>query len=277
MFKKLAESFKQTLSPVKAKMKTRLPGPLSFPVPHTEGAYLGFPAPPDPYEGFKTHKYFDVNIVEDYEQNCQHLPQPPRNADKHQQEAFMTLNLLKDEPAYMADNIFLPAKERFFKQGTRWRFNTYSCGVIDVRDGPEIVDEAIQDLEEAYQRHPLAIEWNHVLEMCCQDKLQEIASSFLDVKRLQSRLLNPEAITEYVREYGEAKDDEEIVTIVIPRASHGFEVVMLALLDFENRDRRFRRMILDPHVREIGMVRVKHPQIDYINMIILKKSKINNE
>jgi len=107
--------------------------------------------------------------------------------------------------------------------------------------------------------------------------LQEIASQLLDVKRLQTRLLNPEAITEYVREFGEVAEDEEIVTIVIPRASHGFEVILLALLDFDNRDRRFRKMILDPHVRQIGMVRVKHPQIDYINMIILKKSKINND
>jgi len=33
IFKKLAESFKQTVSPVKGKTKTKLPGPQSYPVP----------------------------------------------------------------------------------------------------------------------------------------------------------------------------------------------------------------------------------------------------
>jgi hypothetical protein len=43
------------------------------------------------------------------------LPKPPQNVEKHLKEAFMTLNLLKEEPGYMTENIFLPAKERFFK------------------------------------------------------------------------------------------------------------------------------------------------------------------
>ena len=81
------------------------------------------------------------------------------------------------------------------------------------------------------------------------------------------------AITEYVREYGAASDDEEIVTIVVPKAKHGFEVILLALLDYMNKDRKFRRMILDPRVKEIGIVQVTHPQIDFLNMIILKKQK----
>jgi hypothetical protein len=32
-------------------------------------------------------------------------------------------------------------------------------------------------------------------------------------------------------------------------------------------------MILDPGVKEIGMVQVTHPQVDFLNMIILKKQK----
>jgi hypothetical protein len=94
------------------------------------------------------------------------------------------------------------------------------------------VDEMIEEVESAFKRRPHPIEWNPVLEMCCRDKLQEMTNKLVDMKRLQKTLLNPVAISEYVREYGAASEEEDIVTIIVPKAKHGFEVILLALLDY---------------------------------------------
>ena len=65
---------------------------------------------------------------------------PPIDLDPKLQEAFMTLNLLRDEPKYIIEKILEPAKSRFFqdhnkpyipyKSNTIHRFNTYSYGPI---------------------------------------------------------------------------------------------------------------------------------------------------
>ena len=67
VYKMLAESFKKSASPLKTREPTKLPGPKSFPVPYIKNARLGMEPPVDPFEGFKTHKYFEINLAEDYE------------------------------------------------------------------------------------------------------------------------------------------------------------------------------------------------------------------
>ena len=184
----------------------------------------------------------------------------------------MSLNILKDDPDYLINNILVPAKDRFFKEGNKWRFPTYSFGVIDVKEGPALIDQAILDLQISNKLRPSPIEWNPVLEMCCRDKLQEVTKQYIDIKHLQKSLLNPKVISEYVREYGAANEDEDIITIIVPKAKFGFEVILMTLMDHSNSDRQYRKMLLDPKVMEIGMVQLPHPQFDFMNMLILKNS-----
>jgi hypothetical protein len=47
----------------------------------------------------------------------------------------------------------------------------------------------------------------------------------------------------------------------------------MVLMDDENPDRRYRKMLLDPQLVEIGMSQITHPQYDYINLLTLKRSK----
>jgi len=47
----------------------------------------------------------------------------------------------------------------------------------------------------------------------------------------------------------------------------------MVLMDDENPDRRYRKMLLDPQLVEIGMSQITHPQYDFINLLTLKKSK----
>ena len=58
----------------------------------------------------------------------------------------MAVNILRDDPQYIIDNILRPAKDRFFLDKNQWRFSTYSYGVIQMKNGPELVDEAIEEL-----------------------------------------------------------------------------------------------------------------------------------
>ena len=44
-------------------------------------------------------------------------------------------------------------------------------------------------------------------------------------------------------------------------------------MDEENPDRKYRKMLLDPQLVEIGMSQITHPQYDYINLLTLKKRK----
>ena len=56
----------------------------------------------------------------------------------------MTLNIMNDDPEYLINNLLLPARERFIPDGPkRYRFKSYSFGVIPSKNGPAIVDEAI--------------------------------------------------------------------------------------------------------------------------------------
>ena len=59
----------------------------------------------------------------------------------------MGVNILRDDPQYIIDNILRPAKDRFFLDKNQWRFSTYSYGVIQMNNGPELVDEAIEELQ----------------------------------------------------------------------------------------------------------------------------------
>jgi hypothetical protein len=60
--------------------------------------------------------------------------------------------------------------------------------------------------------------------------------------------------------------------IVVVRAKFGFEVILMALLDEDSPDRKFRQMLLHPQVEEIGITQVTHPQYDYINLITIRKN-----
>jgi hypothetical protein len=57
----------------------------------------------------------------------------------------------------------------------------------------------------------------------------------------------------------------------VARAQFGFEVILIVLLDEENPDRKYRKMLLDPLVEEIGITQIAHPQYDFINLITIKK------
>jgi len=58
----------------------------------------------------------------------------------------------------------------------------------------------------------------------------------------------------------------------VARARFGFEVILMVLLDEENPDRKFRKMLLDPDVQEVGITQIPHPQYDFINLITIRKN-----
>jgi hypothetical protein len=45
----------------------------------------------------------------------------------------------------------------------------------------------------------------------------------------------------------------------VARAQFGFEVILIVLLDEENPDRKYRKMLLDPLIEEIGITQIAHP------------------
>jgi hypothetical protein len=53
----------------------------------------------------------------------------------------------------------------------------------------------------------------------------------------------------------------------------GFEIILLALLDDRNSDRRLRKVLLDPLVREIGIAQIDHSQYSNITFMTVKKVK----
>ena len=72
-------------------------------------------------------------------------------------------------------------------------------------------------------------------------------------------------------------EGDSITEILVPRARYGFEVILMVLMDDNNPDRKYRKMLLDPNLSEIGMVQVSHPQYDFINLLILKRSRDQGE
>lgn len=68
----------------------------------------------DQFEGYHSHKYLSINIYEEYMNNRQHLPIPPEYCGQTMQEAYMTMNIMFDEPDFFITEVLIPAKERFF-------------------------------------------------------------------------------------------------------------------------------------------------------------------
>lgn len=104
----------------------------------------------------------------------------------------MALNILKDDPDYLIENMLLPAKERFFKEvdwenkKTKWRFSTFSFGTISLKESPEIVDECIRDIEKAKKMHGQnKIKWDDVLEMGSADRAKELTNKLIDMKQMR--------------------------------------------------------------------------------------------
>jgi hypothetical protein len=64
----------------------------------------------DEWEGYSSHKCLGVNIAEEYLKNRHYLPRPPSNLIPRLKEAFMTINILRDDPSYIINNVLLPMK-----------------------------------------------------------------------------------------------------------------------------------------------------------------------
>jgi hypothetical protein len=98
----------------------------------------------------------------------------------------MTLNLMNDDPEYLITNLLLPARERFFSQTTsdgkkRYRFNSYSFGVVNSKYGPALVDEAIayiREINTKYHKNP--IKWSDLLEKYSTNTLSQLQNRLLD-------------------------------------------------------------------------------------------------
>ncbi len=73
--------------------------------------------PPDEWAGFNSHKFLSVNLVQEYLEERPYLPLPADDTKPTIQEAFMTLNIMNDDPEYLINNLLLPAKNRFFPDG----------------------------------------------------------------------------------------------------------------------------------------------------------------
>lgn len=60
----------------------------------------------------------------------------------------MAVNLMKDDPHYLVENVLEPARERFFQdKDGHWRFTSYSFGVVKLKeDGLKILEEAIEEV-----------------------------------------------------------------------------------------------------------------------------------
>ena len=50
--------------------------------------------------------------------NRQHLPLPPPDCGQTMQEAYMTMSIMFDEPEFFINEILIPARERFFSDGS---------------------------------------------------------------------------------------------------------------------------------------------------------------
>jgi hypothetical protein len=51
----------------------------------------------------------------------------------------MAINILRDDPEYVVNNLLEPMRERFFEEldqvsgKMKWRMNTFSCGTIGMK------------------------------------------------------------------------------------------------------------------------------------------------
>jgi len=66
----------------------------------------------------------------------------------------MTLNLLRDDPDYIIDNVLHPLKLRIFQEKHRvvgkkaqYKYNSFTFGLIGHMNSPSIIDELIADIK----------------------------------------------------------------------------------------------------------------------------------
>ena len=125
--------------------------------------------------------------------NRPHLPKLPYDMSTKMQEAFMTLNLLRDDPELIIENLLEVCRSRFFidtkepelpmKSNTMHRFTSYSFGVIKFTNGVEIVDECIADIRRI--KNQRCFEWSNILENTAFDRVTTFAHRFVDKKRFK--------------------------------------------------------------------------------------------
>jgi len=105
------------------------------------------------FADFESHKYLPVNLVKEYVKR-RHLPAPPLEAPPQVQEAFMSLNILKDDPELFIEGVLEPLKTRFSEDFTRsltrgkrnYQYCSFSFGTVQSINGPALVDELIQQI-----------------------------------------------------------------------------------------------------------------------------------
>ena len=83
--------------------------------------------------------------MKEYTMNRTHLPLPPADIDPKIQEAFMTINILRDDPYYIIDNCLIPLKNRFIDDPIqphhlatafpRYKLNSFTFGAIKTHNG----------------------------------------------------------------------------------------------------------------------------------------------
>ena len=95
----------------------------------------------------------------------------------------MTLNIMNDDPEYLITHLLLPARERFNRVGNRFMFNSYSFGVVPSKNGPEIVDEAINYIREINAKYTMSpVRWSDVLGDQTSRQLTQVQNKLLDLK-----------------------------------------------------------------------------------------------
>ncbi len=84
----------------------------------------------------------------------------------------MSLNIMNDDPHYLINNLLEPARQRFIKEDDyRYRFKSYSFGVVYSKTGPAIIDECIREIQRS-ERNP--IRWNELLQKESNNRLSVI-------------------------------------------------------------------------------------------------------
>lgn len=65
----------------------------------------------------------------------------------------MTLNLIRDDPLFMLENVIIPLKNRIFEEKKRvigfkkqFYYNSFSFGTIKLKNGFDSINDLIEDL-----------------------------------------------------------------------------------------------------------------------------------
>eukprot|EP00347_Sterkiella_histriomuscorum_P020064 403339239 len=254
---------------------TNLDGPFAFQVPKLSNPKFQHRIIDD-WEEFDSHKFLNVNIMQEYLTNRIHLPLPPDDLNPKMQEAFITLNLLRDDPEYIIQNMLIPLKGRYIddpikppylaKNNAKYKLFTYSYGTIKMKNGPEVVDELIRDIRREGKIHrPLV--WSNILAECAQIRLHPLSKKLLNKNDIDQEIKR-KPLHGIIESLEVVQNWENLMENCFTKSKIGFEFILMLLIDDQNDDRRNRKALLDRNQRLVGLCQMPHTQFDYINSII---------